>query len=1096
VEILGFSLVNVTASLVRCAALFAAATLCAQTNSPVPAAAWLEPGKTVHGALSDHTAVQSYSIELQTGQFFSAVLRTLDGDALVTLQSPNGQTLIAVATVDFPKRAVPILWVAELPGEYRMDVKADAVTSHYELKVQKSRMTTPRDRKHAEAERLYSQAPEVAFKYNYKEAAALYERASALFHEVKDSSSEGAALLKLAVSEDDFQDETKVIAIFQQALKIAKVAKDRRFEGRVLANLGNAHNQLEDHDAAIACYAEASRLFHATGDQRRELVTLFNLSLAYQRASRHEEAIRGGEQALSTARELGDRRIEGNALSALGWSHYEIGHRDQSIAYGLQGLAIEREIKDRGQETWTLINLGVAYQDGSEFEKAIQNYKDALGIAREIKNRRAEATALLNIGWFHQDLGQRDEAVPYFEQALEILREIKDRRREADTLVSLGGIYRERKDYEKALQMHQQALSILREIKDKGFEVIALMEISLVYADLGDQHKVIEYNNQALQVNREVTGTEEVASAFNNLGDAYRHLRDFTKAVSYHTRALALSRTANDPEALTGLMNDWRDAGERRLAVFYGKQAINAMQSLRSSIRHLDKDLQRSFLKKNEKPYHTLTELLIDQGHLAEAEQVLALLKQEEYFDFVRRDSSEESSLDSKASLTPDEANWEKRWREVGGRLMAIGVERAELNSKTNRSPAETHRLAQLEQDLQAGNIAFENTIGEITRHFSALPETKLHIEEIHEKQGFMEDLRELPAGTVAIYTFPGDGRLHSILQTPDAQKAYEYPISDVDLNRKVSAFREAVEDPAIDPRPLGEELYKILVGPMAEDLRQAKAHTLMWSLDGVLRYVPLAALYDGQHYLVEQYAVSVMTLASGPRLKDRPDAEWRVAGFGVTKGYADSPPLPEVASELAAIKGILHGDILLDDKFTETSMREELRKRFPVVHIASHFRLMPGDESKSFLLLGDGTHLSLQELRTLPNLFGGVQLLTLSACNTAIGDGNEVESFGELAQRQGAKAVIASLWPVADESTSNLMQEFYRIRESTPGLTKLEALRQAQLHLLRGAESSPIEATPDGSNSSLSSPFQSSVKTPFSHPFYWAPFFLMGNWL
>jgi CHAT domain-containing protein len=91
---------------------------------------------------------------------------------------------------------------------------------------------------------------------------------------------------------------------------------------------------------------------------------------------------------------------------------------------------------------------------------------------------------------------------------------------------------------------------------------------------------------------------------------------------------------------------------------------------------------------------------------------------------------------------------------------------------------------------------------------------------------------------------------------------------------------------------------------------------------------------------------------------------------------------------------------------------------------------------------------------------------------------------------------VIASLWPVADESTSNLMQEFYRIRESTPGLTKLEALRQAQLHLLRGAESSPIEATPDGSNSSLSSPFQSSVKTPFSHPFYWAPFFLMGNWL
>src|SRR6202048_4864473 len=96
-----------------------------------------------------------------------------------------------------------------------------------------------------------------------------------------------------------------------------------------------------------------------------------------------------------------------------------------------------------------------------------------------------------------------------------------------------------------------------------------------------------------------------------------------------------------------------------------------------------------------------------------------------------------------------------------------------------------------------------------------------------------------------------------------------------------------------------------------------------------------------------------------------------------------------------------------------------------------------------------------LAQIKKLPNLFGGVQVLTLSACNTGVGDntadGKEVEGFGVLAQRQGAKAVIASLWPVADASTSRLMQDFYRIRESAPGITKLEALRQAQLGLLRG---------------------------------------------
>jgi CHAT domain-containing protein len=126
---------------------------------------------------------------------------------------------------------------------------------------------------------------------------------------------------------------------------------------------------------------------------------------------------------------------------------------------------------------------------------------------------------------------------------------------------------------------------------------------------------------------------------------------------------------------------------------------------------------------------------------------------------------------------------------------------------------------------------------------------------------------------------------------------------------------------------------------------------------------------------------------------------------------------------------------------------------------------------------LGDGGHLSLAELKTSADLFGGVQLLTLSACNTGMGDGTEVEGFGALAQRQGARAVIASLWPVADSSTKVLMQKFYRIREASPGKTKLEALREAQLELLHGS-------------------IKRALKSPYAHPYYWAPFFLMGNWL
>jgi CHAT domain-containing protein len=565
-----------------------------------------------------------------------------------------------------------------------------------------------------------------------------------------------------------------------------------------------------------------------------------------------------------------------------------------------------------------------------------------------------------------------------------------------------------------------------------------------------------------------------------------------------------------ESHALTGMMEACNALNMPRLAIFYGKQAVNDLQATRTDIRELVSPLQKSFLKSNEGPYHTLAELLIKQGRLTEAERVLNLLKQQEYFDFVRRNTEELAATSGKTELTPEEAEWESRYRAIGEKLVALGTERRELLAKESLTPDEGKRLARLEQELTLGNEAFEKFLDDLAKHFSTVPGATAKVGELRESQGLMEDLRELPEGTVAIYTFVGEDKYRAILVTPDVQKAYEYPIKGGDLNRLILDFRQVLQNPMLDPRPLGRELYKVLVANISDDLRRAKARTLMWSLDGTLRYLPLAALYDGNSYLIERYALSVFTPASNARLKDRPDTEWKAAGFGVTKAYAGAPALQAVASELYGIikqkegkDGILTGEIKLDDQFTESSMRQTLLKHYPVVHIASHFLFYPGNETNSFLLLGDGTHLSVAEFRSFPNLFGGVQLLTLSACNTGAGDvngdGKEVESLGVLAQRKGAKAVVATLWPVADVSTSILMQEFYRIRE-TSRTTKLEALREAQLALLRGKVTS-VSVSKDRGLSHAKEGVQGSqvafdAKTPFAHPYYWAAFFLMGNWL
>jgi hypothetical protein len=166
--------------------------------------------------------------------------------------------------------------------------------------------------------------------------------------------------------------------------------------------------------------------------------------------------------------------------------------------------------------------------------------------------------------------------------------------------------------------------------------------------------------------------------------------------------------------------------------------------------------------------------------------------------------------------------------------------------------------------------------------------------------------------------------------------------------------------------------------------------------------------------------------------------------------------------------------------------------------HIASHFSVKPRDGTIRFSLLGEGQLLWMQ-LKKLR--FSGVDLLTLSACDTASGgkdaDGREVESFAELAQRQGAGAVMATLWPVADKSTPRLMSLFYRERQAADGLSKAEALRRAQLALLRGADGvqaqvlagtgergSRSDEKPEGGAASGAA----DAKVPFAHPFFWAP--------
>ncbi|MGH8615350.1 MAG: CHAT domain-containing protein [Gammaproteobacteria bacterium] len=196
---------------------------------------------------------------------------------------------------------------------------------------------------------------------------------------------------------------------------------------------------------------------------------------------------------------------------------------------------------------------------------------------------------------------------------------------------------------------------------------------------------------------------------------------------------------------------------------------------------------------------------------------------------------------------------------------------------------------------------------------------------------------------------------------------------------------------------------------------------------------------------------------------------------------------------------GVLPGMIGLDERFDDNALVDALQLGYPVVHIASHFRFVPGNERDSFLLLGSGKRLTLEQVNVEDYNFGAVDLLTLSACETAMGgagaDGKEVEGFGTLAQKRGAKGVLATLWSVADESTGAFMRQMYRFR-AEERLSKAEAIRRTQLAFIRGDAVAGGEGDRDRGVGVAAEGDQANLKAPYAHPYYWAPFILMGNWL
>ncbi len=744
------------------------------------------------------------------------------------------------------------------------------------------------------------------------------------------------------------------------------------------------------------------------------------------------------------------------------------------------------------------VTLGQVYLNQGRYQEAEKLFELAARYEQQEVTTLypSPGDAISSLGGLYSILGDYEKATQCYRQVVEIVQKAfgEQHSMTAQAYDTLAHLAMAEKDYDTAQQYLNKSLAIKKQVfgEKHGFIGDSLLFLARIELQQNKPEAALNSIRQARDMYTEVLGPDNQRTIGAHLAEIswYVRQRDFNNAAQLCEEVLLIPTLTETKEYhwiilyLYGI--SLVEQGKTTSAIFFEKRSVNIIQDLRGSIATLSKSQQKSFLLPRTQVYRHLAGLLIDQDRLAEAQQILTMLKEEEFSDYVRGNLVRLDSLDTRVTYTILEENWDQRYLKIQDRLVTLGRDVMVLRKKRRQglTPQEEEKLTSLRQDLKLAKTAYRRFLDTLDRELAASNPERIreisskNLDKLKSMQGV---LRELEGRAVLIHYLETDSTLYLILTTEQVQVVRRIAISAGELNRLIFDFRMELQSPGGKPKELSLQLYNILVAPLANDVKQSGAEVLMLSMDGPLRYLPAAALYDGKQYLAENYGIVLFTEAAKARLLSRPAPELKLAGLGVTKAFPGFDTLPAVQDELEAIvmtdksdeDGILEGVILLDQDFTQQSFVSVLDQGYSIMHIASHFVFKPGTEYDSYLLLGDGSTLSLAEMYDEDIDFNDVELLTLSACETGLGtsrgDGREIEGFGGLAQRQGAKTVLATLWPVADRSTAEFMKHLYRALAQKKE-SRVRALQMTQQRFIYSDR--------------------------FNHPFYWGSFILMGNWL
>jgi len=837
-----------------------------------------------------------------------------------------------------------------------------------------------------------------------------------------------------------------------------------------------------------------------------ELDKYLDTAHSLTRSKQYHDALKTYQQALSLQRDMKDSAGEATTWANIGRLCYLLGDYVQSIDAFTKSLTIRRTLNAR-----VLVNIGVVHFAQSRYARAIEFYEEASALYERagLGESWESGIVLNNLALTYSELGQYTKAVELYKRALLIFEKTEDTADMRGTaLHNTGFLYAEQNDNTRALQYYERALKARTEIKDTGGIASTLNNMGYLYSWEGNAEKALELLHQALSLSREHNERAIEGRILDSLGDAFLRAKRYRESLDAYNEALVIRRQLGDRRGeritLANIGRLLQEQGRDFLAISFYKQAVNVSESIRGEMGGLSSEIRASYATKVSELYRRLADLLLKSDLVFEAQQVMDLLKVQELENYLHGVHGNERTSQGIVRL-PGEKQLTDTYDEMVNRLPALDEELRELQSRRNLTPAQQERRsALLNQRKQLASefdrLLKSDKVREWEESMAATERNRtLGLDKLLQLQDNLKKLNK----AILLYPLVLEDRLELVLVTPHGPPVHrKVSKTRTELDDLISKFRTVLKDIHADARPLARNLYDILIKPIEPALGDAE--TILYAPDRSLRYIPLSALYDGKQWMVERFAIHRITAYSLSDLNAQPSGEIRVLAGAFSAGTLDFSlgeekfhfsGLPFARTEVENLaKTISNTKTMFDRDFTPKKTEEEAGGH-TVIHLATHATFLPGQPDESFILFGNGDRLTLKDVeRDWPGVLGDVELVVLSACETGIGGrpgtGVEILGFGYLMERAGAEGTIATLWSVDDGGTQVLMNALYEnLRKK--GVTKAQALRRAQLTLINSHEGTGVY-----NRGVIPADGAPTLKGILSHPYYWAPFMLIGNGL